>query len=342
MLARRWGTVVAVHATHPGRVDLTLSLGNTSAGAIAYPDLVGPVAAGDRVLVNTTAVDLGLGTGGAHIVIAVDRETDPTPPTGHAMKLRYTPHQIAVDAVEEAHPAALRDAVDLDGCPVVILGLHSHLWPVLDGLRFGRRPRAAYVMTDAAALVLGFSRAVSALRDQGALVGTVTAGQAMGGDLEAVNAYSGLMAARAVLGADAIIIGMGPGNLGTNSALGFAALEVADLINAVDALGGRPIVVARVSEADQRERHRGVSHHTRTALTLARARCTLPVPTDLPAALRPVVDQHDIAEVDAATIDEVLARGPRQYRSMGRELADDPAFFRIAVAAGLYAASLLG
>jgi len=34
------------------------------------------------------------------------------------------------------------------------------------------------------------------------------------------------------------------------------------------ALGGRAVVVARVSEADERGRHRGVSHHTRAALRL--------------------------------------------------------------------------
>ena len=39
-------------------------------GSRAYvlTQLIGPVAAGDRVVVNTTAVDLGLGTGGWHVV----------------------------------------------------------------------------------------------------------------------------------------------------------------------------------------------------------------------------------------------------------------------------------
>src|SRR4051812_15477745 len=36
--------------------------------AVVLIDLIGPVAEGDRVVVNTTAVDLDLGTGGEHFV----------------------------------------------------------------------------------------------------------------------------------------------------------------------------------------------------------------------------------------------------------------------------------
>src|SRR5947207_1083265 len=69
---RRAGVVLAVQAARPGAVELEVDVDGSSATAIAYPSLVGEVRVGDRVLLNTTAVDLGLGTGGAHFVIAAD------------------------------------------------------------------------------------------------------------------------------------------------------------------------------------------------------------------------------------------------------------------------------
>ncbi|MDQ1672568.1 MAG: hypothetical protein QOC98_1130, partial [Frankiaceae bacterium] len=96
----------------------------TSARALAYPALVGDVAAGDRVLVNTSAVALGLGTGGFHLVVAVlDRTVeqraavDPHGP-GHLVKARYTPLQAIVLGVDEEaspHRAAMAATDDLDG-----------------------------------------------------------------------------------------------------------------------------------------------------------------------------------------------------------------------------------
>src|SRR3546814_17944709 len=63
------------------------------------------------------------------------------------------------------------------------------------------RPDAevAYVMTDGGALPLWFSRTVATLRDQRWLAGSVTVGQAYGGDLETVTLHTGLLAAHRVL-----------------------------------------------------------------------------------------------------------------------------------------------
>jgi hypothetical protein len=54
--------------------------------ALAYPELTGLPEPGDRVLLNTTALDLGLGTGGYALVVAVPdrRPADPGGP-GHQM-----------------------------------------------------------------------------------------------------------------------------------------------------------------------------------------------------------------------------------------------------------------
>ena len=53
------------------------------------------------------------------------------------------------------------------------------------------------------------------------------------------------------------------------------------------ALGGRPVVAARVSEADERERHRGLSHHTQAVLRALPRRGGRRARTDARAGARP-------------------------------------------------------
>ena len=125
--------------------------------------------------------------------------------------------------------------------PVVVADLHSALAPVLAGLYEATDPgglRVVYVMTDGGALPAWFSRTCATLREAGWLAGTVTVGQAFGGDLEAVTLHTGLLAARHVLGADVAVVAQGPGNLGTGTRWGFSGVAAGEAINAVAALGG--------------------------------------------------------------------------------------------------------
>ena len=83
-----------------GRDSLELTVEVPDEGqlrALAYPSLVGIPQVGDDVLLNTTALAQGLGTGGVALVVAVpDRlPPDPTGP-GHLVKARYTPLQVTV------------------------------------------------------------------------------------------------------------------------------------------------------------------------------------------------------------------------------------------------------
>ena len=103
-------------------------------------------------------------------------------------------------------------------------------------------------MTEAAALPLALSDLVAALDDRGLLAATITAGQAFGGDVEAVNVPSALALAALVVGADVTIVGPGPGVVGTGTALGAGALELAGVVDVAAALGGQPIVALRFSE----------------------------------------------------------------------------------------------
>jgi Protein of unknown function (DUF3866) len=195
--------------------------------ALAYPALVGTPQIGDRVLLNTTALALGLGTGGYALVAAIpDRLPADAAPAGHVVKARYTPAQATVLAVDEQgspHHEVVAAATSIDRMPVVVTDLHSGLPAILAGVHADAADaRVAYVLTDGGALPMWFSQTVAALRGQ--LCGTVTTGQSFGGDLEAVTVHTGLLAARHVLAADIAIVSQGPGNLGTGTPWGFSGV----------------------------------------------------------------------------------------------------------------------
>ena len=190
--------VVAVRREWPGAVELDVTAGGVTTPALAYPALTGRPQVGDRVLLNATALELGLGTGGYALVVAVPERlpADPAGP-GHLVKARYTPLQVTVLGADEQgspHHEALRDADDLGGMPVVVADLHSAVPAVLAALRADMPGvTAAYVMLDGGALPAWFSRTIASLREAGWLAGTVTAGQAFGGDLETVTVHTGLL-----------------------------------------------------------------------------------------------------------------------------------------------------
>jgi len=328
-------TVSEVLAERPGLQRVATDEGR----AYVLTDLVGTVAAGDRVVLNTTAVGLGLGTGGWHVVHwNLARESWSQPGPGHIMKLRYTSLQADTGAAEEDHPDL---PTGLTGLPVVACSLHSQVVVVAALLRH-LRPEAsiAYVMTDGAALPLALSDMVFRLREAKVLDTTITAGQAFGGDMEAVSVPSALALARHVAGADVAVVGMGPGVVGTGSALGTTSVEVAAVLDAAEALGGRPGLCVRASAADVRERHRGVSHHVGTALRLVRSVPSVPVPASV--ADDGVLEGAALAVVDVPDVPAVLAGMGLLVTSMGRGPDEDPLFYEAAGAAAVWAVGLLG
>jgi hypothetical protein len=319
-----------------------------------------PLRPGDRVLLNRTSLELKLGTGGFAIVAAIFEpdvvleDTSSEDSTGHMMKLRYTPYQHAVLAVEEAESphhawfaeAGFRQSPSLEAMPVLIGELHSMLPIALCWLR-GSAPdhaalRVAYIMTDGGALPLSFSEHVRTLQGIGWLTGTVTYGHAYGGDLETINKFTALLAARHLLQADLAIVTMGPGIAGTGTALGHTAMELGEIVNAVARLGGRPIIMPRISFADSRARHRGISHHTMMSLRWAAwAKASVPIPSQLdPSELDTIQgqikqlqlnDQHNLQWINGISEDEIslrLAAYPKSIRTMGRSHTEDPLFFK--------------
>ncbi|MCU1427921.1 MAG: hypothetical protein JWL83_1921 [Actinomycetia bacterium] len=345
----RTGKVVAILEERSGLQRVDVDLGNGPERAYVLTQLTGDVASGDAVVVNTTAVELGLGTGGWHVVHwNLSREGWSVPGPGHIIKARYTSLQADVGSTEE-HWVELTDVTSIDGMPVVAVALHSQVPAV--ALAFKERTpgaRLAYVMTDGAALPMALSDIVATLRDRELLDATITCGHAFGGDYEAVSVYSALAVARRIARADATIVGLGPGIVGTATRLGFSGIEVGPTIDAVAGLGGVPIAALRASFADPRPRHFGVSHHTITALTVAcHSRALIPLPTiggeheqrlrdDLAAS---GVDQrHDVIDVEPFGIVERFAARGIEIRSMGRTVAEDPVLFETAAAAGIVAA----
>jgi hypothetical protein len=314
---------------------------------------------GDRVLLNVTALEAGLGTGGYALVVAIPDRLPPDPDiTGHIMKSRYTPLQAMTGSAEEQgseYHELLESADSLDGMPVVVADLHSALPAVLAGL-FGvagpdtpGSPRVAYVMTDGGALPAWFSRTIAGLREAGWLAATITTGQSFGGDLEAVTVHSGLLTARHAVGADVAVVAQGPGNLGTGTKWGYSGVAAGEAVNAAAALGGRPVASLRISFADPRDRHQGVSHHSRTAygrVALASADVVIPELPE-PRASRVAADvaalasRHTLVTVPADGLDEALRASPVPLSTMGRALDQDSEYFLAAAAAGRHAASLL-
>jgi hypothetical protein len=334
------------------RAEVELSTGAVC-DADGFPGMLGRLEAGHRVIVNTTGVELGLGTGGRGFVLW-DLDAPPPHPDarGHIVKMRYTPWQTNVLVAEEEaseHYDVLVDARTVDGMPVVACGLHSQMPGAAAGVRAGLPgARIGYLMTDGAALPLAWSDLVGASRDAGLIDVTATAGHAFGGDLETVNVFSGLVALRHAARCDVAVVAMGPGVVGTSTALGFTAIEQGQVLDAAAALGGRGVACLRVSFADPRPRHRGISHHTLTALAVATREPAdvvvpaLPETEDLLRQLQDVGARHRVHVVDAGPGMELLRRTGLRLSSMGRPLDDIPETFAAAVAAGTHAAALAG
>lgn len=356
MLTLRHARVLEVVRTRPGYIEVNVEFDGENGRAICYPALIGEVKPGDEVVINTTAVDVGLGTGGSHFILwNLARRSLEAPAPGHIMKLRYTPLQIKCLAAEERespHHEVLRDASSIDGMPVIIATLHSQLPAAAVMLRkLMPKAKIAYIMTDGAALPLAFSETVAGLKEGGFIDTTITIGHAFGGDLEAINIYSGLATAKYAAEADVAIVCMGPGIVGTGTKLGYTGIEQGQIVNAVNSLGGVAIAVPRLSFADKRERHLGLSHHTITALKVA---ATTPAIVTFPVVdgektsiiegqvLRAEIGHiHRIETLDASETRAALEAAAMRPTTMGRGIEEEPEFFMAAGAAAIFAARIL-
>jgi hypothetical protein len=217
--------------------------------------------------------------------------------------------------------------------PVVCCSLHSQLAPVCAGI--GEGVRVAYLQMPGGALPVSLSDSVRALKGRGLIEVAVAVGACVDGDVACVSTASALAWA-AAQGFAVAVCAIGPGIVGTGSALGHGGVVAAEAANAAAALGARPVVAVRVSGTDARSRHQGVSHHTRAVLGLCLGDVVSawPMGADAPDWLRPRGD------VDVSGWRDACAGLPLQH--MGRGPDDDPTFFAAAFAAGKLARSRIG
>ena len=353
MIQTKKGRIIRELFSREGIRGFAVKVEGRDEQCIVYPALIGDINIGDEVLLNTTAESLHLGSGGYHYVIANLNPTEKDlKPGGHIMKLRYTPLQLKVLSIEEEsspYHEEMMQADSLESTPVLVATLHSMLAPMC--LELHRRGlKTAYVMTDGASLPISFSRTVDWLKKNMALAGTVTVGHAFGGDLEAVNIYSGLLAARKIIKADVIIVSMGPGIVGTGTKWGFTGIEQGEILNAVDTLQGIPIAVPRISFADKRERHRGISHHTRTVLSrVCRASSLVPLPIMDEEKTTFILEQvkreklsgiHRFCMEEANSTIELIRESGMKMTTMGRGVEQEKEFFMALGASAVTAARL--
>jgi hypothetical protein len=347
-LRLRRGVVVAER-------PLTVEVDGKRRPAWADTALLGEMREGDEVVVNVAALELGLGSGGFDVVhVNLTRGLDRGPAAGeagggsrgeragepHVIKLNYTSLQHAVEPVEPALP--LEPGGAAGRTPVAVLPLHGHLAPAAWALaRADAGLAVGYLQTAGGALPGTLSRDVVELRGRGLLRGQISAAPAYGGEREAISVV-GALDAVAELGWDAVLVGPGPGIIGSDSSYGHGGMAALDSAHAALSLGLPTTISPRLSSSDPRERHRGLSHHSGTVLELLLAAVEVAVPE---GAERWPGGERALGELGAAAagrhrlvaagapLDEYAESG-LPASTMGRGLEQDPLFFAAALATG--------
>jgi hypothetical protein len=344
----RRGVVVSV-------APLLIEVAGEHRPAWADEVLLGEMRPGDEVVVNVAAIELGLGSGGFDVVhVNLTRGLEGAERGGeHVIKLNYTSLQHPVEPIEAAesksrfldHLIGEKGTTGLESVglrnrrsqvPVLVLPLHGHLAPAAwaaaqaaPGLRVG------YVQTGGGALPGSYSRDVATLRERELLCGHITAAPAYGGEHDALSTV-GALDAGAKLGWEAILVGPGPGIIGSDTEFGHGGIAALESAHAALSLGMPTTISPRLSATDPRERHRGLSHHTYTVLELLLAPVDVAVPTEFPGAaaeLESAREERHHLHLASADLDGYAASG-LPTTTMGRSLAEDPMFFAAPLAAG--------
>ncbi len=313
---------------------LTIEVDGERRAAWADEVLLGEMCKGDEVIVNVAALDLRLGSGGFDVVhVNLTRGLEASGEgREHVLKLNYTSLQHPIGPVELPPEAAGRSI------PVLVLPLHGHLSPAAwAAAQASPGLRAGYVQTGGGALPGSLSRDVVQLRERDLLCGHITAGPAYGGEHEALSVVGALDAAANRLGWDAAIVGPGPGIIGSETRLGHGGMAALDSAHGALALGLPTLLSPRLSEADPRERHQGVSHHTLTVLELLLGGVEVPLPAGNPEVAARLTDaaggRHQLHEAQPDLTGYVASDLPSQV--MGRGIEEDQLFFAAPLAAGV-------
>lgn len=347
-LEYKYATVKEIHKDYDDLQQITAWCQDKEHKAINYTLFNPKCKIGDKIILNTTATELSLGTGGFDfVVLNLSSNNNTLNGEGHIMKLRYTPFQFKTLSVEEQQSQYhddIKDFKNLDKFPVTVGNLHSQVSVFFETYRALSGPDkvCVYIMTDAAALPIALSNNIRRLKDNNVIDYTITTGNAFGGDFEAVNVYSAIIMARAVLKADAIMVCMGPGIVGTGTKYGFTGIEQGYILDAVTALGGTPVAIPRISFSDKRERHYGLSHHTVTVLKdISNSKCIVPYSIDNYDRSQTVLKQisenaldkrHKFINIESNDNKSLISGFIVKPSSMGRDYKDEPELFDACIA----------
>jgi hypothetical protein len=325
---------------------LTVEVDGKRRSAWADTTLLGAMREGDEVVVNVESLDLGLGSGGFDVVhVNLTRGLAGGGAEGgeHVMKLNYTSLQHPVEPVE----LPVRDLPYIDGkgvrearrssISVLVVPLHGHLAPAAWAVAQAQLELAVgYVQTGGGALPGALLRDLAELRERGLVCGHIAVAPAYGGEHEALSVAGALDAAAHRFGWDVAIVGPGPGIIGSETRLGHGGMAALDNTHAALALGLPTLLSPRLSAADPRQRHRGVSHHTLTVMRMLLGAVEVAVPSGNPVVTAQLAEaaawRHRLREALADL--EGYASSGLPARSMGRDLAEDPLFFAAPLAAG--------
>lgn len=351
MISYKNGIVKSIKEIYEDATWIEVKLDNELSKAINYNSITGKIKIGDKVVLNTTAIELSLGTGGQHFVMY--NHSNPSQSLngeGHIMKNRYTPNQMRFLTVEEEdspYHNKVKDFKSLDNHPVIIGSLHSMLAPIAAMIKYNNSDlKINYIMTDGGALPLAFSNTIRNLKDKKLINNTITIGHAFGGDFECTNIYTGLITSKEVLKADLTIVTMGPGIVGTGTKYGFSGIDQGTQVDAVNTLGGQAILVPRISFKDKRERHYGLSHHTLTVLNdiiKTKSDVILPkLPEEKSMRIKSQISKiklnkdHNFIIESTDGIEKALEFYELKTTTMGRGIEADYEFFQTLAAVGNY------
>lgn len=286
-------------------------------------------------------MDISLGTGGYHFIVYNYSFRNDYKCQGHIMKLRYTPFQMRCFTAEEKNTQYedVFNKFDTLNKSIVIVGtLHSMVGPIAAMLKYLMPSiNITYIMTDGGALPIYLSSNIRELKKKELIDNTITIGHAFGGDMECINIYSGLIAAKHIFKDDVTIVAMGPGIVGTGTKYGFSGIEQGQIIDAVNNLDGTSITVPRISFSDTRQRHKGISHHTITNLTNIMCTKTNLVLPYLKLKKRKIIKKqiiynkihrkHNVLYENGNDINKILKKYDLNITTMGRNFEKDKEYF---------------
>ncbi|MFR9071310.1 MAG: DUF3866 family protein, partial [Paraclostridium sp.] len=143
-----------------------------------------------------------------------------------------------------------------------------------------------------------------------------------------------------------VFVSMGPGIAGTGTKYGFTGIEQGPILDAVKKLGGNPIAIPRISFADKRDRHVGISHHSITVLSeIVNVNVNIPIGIEDKDKLEYVNKQieknnlqekHNIVYIKPGNTFDDLSYYGLKVKSMGRNYEQDSEFFDAASNAAYY------